>query len=163
MNETDFRRFIMILRSAGFVRASMIRSQNTVNFAYILYLTLRARRENPAHIETLVRRWFVMSVLTGRYTGSPETAFGVDIRNIADRNAQDYLGRGGAGGVVRRLLERGSSPADGHVSGKQPLFQCLSGEPGQGKRQGIHLERPHSPRPCSKAPRMFTTFFRGTT
>ena len=91
MNETDFRRFIMILRSAGFVRASMIRSQNTVNFAYILYLTLRARRENPAHIETLVRRWFVMSVLTGRYTGSPETAFGVDIRNIADRNAQDYL------------------------------------------------------------------------
>ena len=91
MNETDFRRFIMILRSAGFVRASMIRSQNTVNFAYILYLTLRARQENPAHIETLVRRWFVMSVLTGRYTGSPETAFGVDIRNIADRNAQDYL------------------------------------------------------------------------
>ena len=64
MNETDFRRFIMILRSAGFVRASMIRSQNTVNFAYILYLTLRARQENPAHIETLVRRWFVIEQRT---------------------------------------------------------------------------------------------------
>ena len=91
MNETDFKRFVMILRSAGFVSVSMIRSQNTVNFAYILYLTLRARQTNPAHIETLVRRWFVMSVLTGRYTGSPETAFGVDIRNIAEQNAQDYL------------------------------------------------------------------------
>ena len=91
MNETDFKRFVMILRSAGFVNTSMIRSQNTVNFAYILYLTLRARHTNPAHIETLVRRWFVMSVLTGRYTGSPETAFGVDIRNIAEQNAQDYL------------------------------------------------------------------------
>ena len=91
MNETDFKRFIMTLRSAGFVSASMIRSQNTVNFAYILYLTLRARHENPATIERLVRRWFVMSVLTGRYTGSPETAFGLDIRNIAKQNAQEYL------------------------------------------------------------------------
>ena len=91
MNETDFKRFVMILRSAGFVDASMIRSQNTVNFAYILYLTLRARHTNPVQIETLVRRWFVMSVLTGRYTGSPETAFGVDIRNVAEENAQDYL------------------------------------------------------------------------
>ena len=91
MNETDFKRFVMILRSAGFVDASMIRSQNTVNFAYILYLTLRARHMNPVQIETLVRRWFVMSVLTGRYTGSPETAFGVDIRNVAEQNEQDYL------------------------------------------------------------------------
>ena len=91
MNETDFKRFIMILRSAGFVNSSMIRSQNTVNFAYILYLTLRAQRKNPAHIETLVRRWFVMSVLTGRYTGSPETTFGVDIRNISEQNAEAYL------------------------------------------------------------------------
>ncbi len=91
MNETDFKRFVMILRSAGFVNASMIRSQNTVNFAYILYLTLRARGANSALVETLVRRWFVMSVLTGRYTGSPETVFGVDIRNIAGQDAQDYL------------------------------------------------------------------------
>ena len=91
MNETHFKRFVMILRSAGFVNASMIRSQNTVNFAYILYLTLRTQNANPALIESLVRRWFVMSVLTGRYTGSPETAFGVDIRNIREKDAQDYL------------------------------------------------------------------------
>ena len=91
MNETDFKRFIMILRSAGFVNTSMIRSQNTVNFAYILYLTLRAQGEKPALIETLVRRWFVMSVLTGRYTGSPETAFGVDVRNIGEQNAEAFL------------------------------------------------------------------------
>ncbi len=91
MKETDFKRFVMILRSAGFVNSSMIRSQNTVNFAYILYLTLRAQHTSPALIETLVRRWFVMSILTGRYTGSPETTFGVDIRNITEHNAQAYL------------------------------------------------------------------------
>ena len=91
MNETDFKSFIMILRSAGFVSASMIRSQNTVNFAYILYLTLRAKKVNPAEIGTLVRRWFVMSILTGRYTASPETAFGLDIRNLNEQDADSYL------------------------------------------------------------------------
>ena len=91
MNETNFKRFVMILRSAGFVDASMIRSQNTVNFAYILYLTLRAQGVAPEQIETLVRRWFVMSVLTGRDTGSPETAFSVDVRNIATQDASQYL------------------------------------------------------------------------
>ena len=91
MNETNFKRFVMILRSAGFVDSSMIRSQNTVNFAYVLYLTLRAQSVVPQEIETLVRRWFVMSVLTGRYTGSPETAFGADIRDIAAQGARPLL------------------------------------------------------------------------
>ncbi len=91
MNETNFKRFVMILRSAGFVDASLIRSKNTVNFAYILYLTLRAQKSEPAEIETLVRRWFVMSVLTGRYASSPETAFTVDIRGISAQGAGRYL------------------------------------------------------------------------
>ena len=91
MNETNFKRFCMILRSAGFVGSSLIRSQNTVNFAYILYLTLRAQSVAPERIETLVRRWFVMSVLTGRYTNSPETTFGVDIRNIENQGTSGYL------------------------------------------------------------------------
>ena len=91
MNETNFKRFIMILRSSGFVTASMIRSKNTINFAYILYLTLRAQNVDAAKIETLVRRWFVMSILTARYTGSSETAFDVDIRNINEQGVYQYL------------------------------------------------------------------------
>ena len=91
MNETNFKRFVMILRSAGFVDSSLIRSQNTLNFAYILYLTLRSQGEVPQRIETVVRRWFVMSVLTGRYTSNTETAFGVDIGNINGQGASCYL------------------------------------------------------------------------
>ena len=91
MNETNFKRFLMILHSAGFVDASLIRSQNTINFAYILYLTLREQHTAPDLIETLVRRWFVMSVLTGRYTNSPETTFGLDVRNIETQGARQYL------------------------------------------------------------------------
>ena len=91
MNETNFKRFVMILRSAGFVDSSLIRSQNTVNFANILFLTLRAQGEPPQQIERLVCRWFVMSVLTSRYTNSPETAFGVDIANLDSHGAAKYL------------------------------------------------------------------------
>ena len=91
MNETNFKRFVTILRSAGFEDASLVRSQNTVNFAYILFLALRKLKTAPAEIETLVRRWFVMSVLTRRYTNNPETAFSVDIRNIDQQGPQSYL------------------------------------------------------------------------
>ena len=91
INETNFKKFVMIIQSAGFVDASLVRSQNTLNFAYILYLKLRSQGEAPEKIEKLVRRWFVMSILTGRYTGSPETAFGVDIRNISTQGASVYL------------------------------------------------------------------------
>jgi hypothetical protein len=92
MDETDFKRFLMIIRSAGFIEAPMIRSRSALNFAYVLYLVLREQGEQPSQIERLVRRWFVMSVLTGRYSGSPETAFDRDIRQIDLRGADEYLG-----------------------------------------------------------------------
>lgn len=82
VNKTHFDRITMILRSAGLVVNNLISSQNAVNFAYILYLRGRADGLPPADIERLVRRWYAMSILRGRYSGSPETAFDVDIRQI---------------------------------------------------------------------------------
>jgi len=90
MNETNFKRFLMIIRSAGFVDASMIGSQNALNFAYILYLTLRDKKMADAEIERFVRRWFVMSVLTGRYSGSPESTIDYDIRQIHVQGIEAY-------------------------------------------------------------------------
>lgn len=90
MNETHFKRFIMIIRSAGFIDSSMIRSQNALNFAYILYLTLRDKGVANADIEHYVRRWYVMSVLTGRYSGSPESTIDFDIRRINDIGIETY-------------------------------------------------------------------------
>jgi hypothetical protein len=90
MNETHFKRFVMIIRSAGFVDSSMIGSQNALNFAYILYLFLRDRGIANEQIERHVRRWFVMSVLTGRYSGSPETRFDLDIRQLHSQGIDTY-------------------------------------------------------------------------
>ncbi len=91
MNETHFKRFVMILRSAGFVEASMIRSQMTLNFAYIVYLHLREKKYDAALIEKYVRKWFVISILTGRYSASPESSMDYDIRRINEKGFESYL------------------------------------------------------------------------
>ncbi|GAB4500972.1 MAG: DUF262 domain-containing protein [Anaerolineales bacterium] len=91
IHKTHHDRFTMIIRSAGFITSALIGGQNTLNFAYILYL--RARKEQlPAdEIESLVRRWFVMTMLTGRYSGTPESAFDFDIRQIEARGVKVHV------------------------------------------------------------------------
>ena len=91
VNETHFDRITMILRSAGFITSKLINSQNAINFAYILYLRGRAENIPPADLERAVRRWYAMSVLRGRYSGSPESTFDSDIRQIDSRGVLAYL------------------------------------------------------------------------
>ncbi|GAB6060634.1 GmrSD restriction endonuclease domain-containing protein [Desulfonatronum parangueonense] len=90
IKKTHFDRLTMTLRSIGFLTSSLIRSRNAVNFAYIVYLRGRSEGMSPDDIERLVRRWYAMSILTGRYSGNPETAFDVDIRQIASQGLQKY-------------------------------------------------------------------------
>ncbi len=91
INKTHFERLTMILRSAGFVTSDLITSRNAVNFAYTLYLRGRAEGLPADELERLVRRWYVMSTLTGRYTSSPETAFDLDIRQMASQGIKRYV------------------------------------------------------------------------
>ena len=90
INKTHFDRITMILRSAGFVTSDLIGGRNAVNFAYILYLRGRAEHVHAADLERLVRRWYATSILRGRYTGSPETAFDFDIRQVEARGLVAY-------------------------------------------------------------------------
>lgn len=91
INETNFKRFLMIIKSAGFISPKLIRSQNAINFAYIVYLKLKELGVNSVAIESYVRRWFVYSILTGRYSGSPESAFDFDIKQISQKPFDDYI------------------------------------------------------------------------
>ncbi len=90
MNQTHFERLTMILRSAGFITSSLIGGQNSVNFAYILYLRARAEGLPADNIGHIVRRWFVMSMLTGRYSGTPESQIDLDIRQIETHGVAAY-------------------------------------------------------------------------
>lgn len=91
INETNFKRFLMIIKSAGFISPKLIRSQNAINFAYIVYLKLKELGVNSVAIESYVRRWLVYSILTGRYSGSPESAFDFDIKQISQKPFDEYL------------------------------------------------------------------------
>jgi hypothetical protein len=91
INKTHFDRITMILRSAGFVTSDLIGGRNAVNFAYIIYLRGRTEGMPAADLERLVRRWYAMSILRARYTGSPETAFDFDIRQIEARGLNSYV------------------------------------------------------------------------
>jgi len=91
MNKSNFNRFLMIIKSAGFIDKTMVRSKNAINFAYILYLFLRKEKIHPARIETLVKKWFVLSVLKSRYSSSPESQFDFDIKQLNRIGAEEYL------------------------------------------------------------------------
>jgi hypothetical protein len=90
MNETSFKNLVMIIKSAGFVSPALITSKNAINFAYIVYQTLKNEGVPPHEIEQAVRRWFAMAVLTQRYSGSSETVFDEDIRQIDVQGFREY-------------------------------------------------------------------------
>ncbi len=89
VNQSNFERYVMILKSAGIIDGDLVRSQNVLNFGYILYLLLREKQIAPDKIESLVRRWVIMSIITQRYTSSPESQFDLDIRRLNE--AEDVV------------------------------------------------------------------------
>ena len=91
VNKTNFQRYLMIVKSTGIISPSMIRSQNVLNFGYALYLLLRSKGEDAAVIEKVVRRWMVLAILTGRYSGSPESTFDYDIKRFQTNNPMEFL------------------------------------------------------------------------
>ena len=87
MHKGNFQDFTAALRSAGFASPAIIGSKGAVNFAYNLYLTLKEDGSIPStDVKRWVQRWYVMSVLTGRYSGSSESIMDRDMRGIADRS-----------------------------------------------------------------------------
>lgn len=87
MHKGNFQDFTAALRSAGFISPAIIGSKGAVNFAYNLYLTLKEDGSIPStDVKRWVQRWYVMSVLTGRYSGSSESIMDRDMRGIADRS-----------------------------------------------------------------------------
>lgn len=124
INHTHFNRFTMILRSAGFIIGDLIGGRNAVNFAYILYLRGRTEGMPAADLERLVRRWYVTSILRGRYTGSPESAFDFDIRQVEARGLESYaqsvieneLPESFWTGMLPQLMDTSS--------GQSPYFLC---------------------------------------
>lgn len=77
--------FMHCLRMAGFRSGNMISSENNLLFSYILYLLGRTEyKVEEFRLRRIIARWFFMSSLTGRFTGSPESAMEFDLARFRD-------------------------------------------------------------------------------
>ena len=90
-NKSHYERFINLIQSAGFTHKKLIGSQGSLNFAYSLYLSLRSQSMAEVQIQNFVKRWFVMSMLTGRYSGSSESIIERDSKQILEKGIETYL------------------------------------------------------------------------
>lgn len=92
INGYNFSQFMLAIRSAGFTSKKLVNSVMAIDFAYAIYLLLQESKEIPVEeIKSFVQRWYVLSVLTGRYSASPETAFAKDIRAIEENGVKATL------------------------------------------------------------------------
>jgi len=72
--------FMQCIRQAGFRSEKTISSQNNLLMSYILYLMGRTEFQvDEFRLRGIIARWFFMSSLTGRFTGSPESAMEFDL------------------------------------------------------------------------------------
>lgn len=91
INETNLKRFVMILKSAGIISKNFYTSVNAVNLSYALYLMLRKHNMKQEIIEKIVKKWFVLSNLTGRYSGSVDSTVEADVKKFNPSDIQKYL------------------------------------------------------------------------
>lgn len=91
INQTNFERFTMILQSLGFIDSTLLPAYMAVDFSYGLYLYLKAIGKEEVFAEKYVQKWLIMSVLTERYSSSPETKIDEDIRKIREKGIDACL------------------------------------------------------------------------
>ncbi len=84
INEYNFKQFMQTIRSAGFISPKMVTSNMALDFAYALFLILQNSDEPVANRKRIVQRWYVLSILTQRYSASPESAFAKDLKVISE-------------------------------------------------------------------------------
>jgi hypothetical protein len=91
VKQNNYTDFLQIIDSTGFIDDNMIGSKNALNYAYVIYLIMKSNGTNTSIIKKVVSRWFVMSILTGRYSSSPETIIDRDVKDIDRRGVEAVL------------------------------------------------------------------------
>jgi hypothetical protein len=85
--------FLDTLVAAGFRSDEMITSKNSVLYTYVLFLLGKhGYGVDSFSLRKVIARWFFMSSLTGRYTGSFETQVEADFARLRNaKTANDFV------------------------------------------------------------------------
>lgn len=89
----NWHEFFKVLKRAGYTSSQFISSQMAVLYAYALWLIGKRDFDVDSHrLRESIARWFFMTVLTGRYTGSPESRMEQDLALLREaRTADDFV------------------------------------------------------------------------
>lgn len=91
---TSWHEYIKTVMAAGFRRSNEITSFNNVVLVYALYLIGRGYGLTHSQLRTTIARFFFMSALTGRYTGSFEAQITQDVQAFTEaESGPEYLER----------------------------------------------------------------------
>jgi len=85
--------FFKCLYRAGFRSDKMISSQTNMLYTYVLYLIGRTEYKiDDYRLRKVIAQWFFMTSLTGRYTGSSESAMESDLARFRDiSDGEEFL------------------------------------------------------------------------
>lgn len=90
LNIQNWHEFIKAVKQAGFARQDYISSKNNLLYAYIFFLIGREDFKMDLYeLKKLIGKWFFMSSITGRYTGSPETVMEMDLARLRGLTTAD--------------------------------------------------------------------------
>lgn len=90
----NWHEFLKAITRAGYRSGDTISSQMALLYAHIFYLVgKRDYKVDNYTLRQVIARWFFMSALTGRYTGSPETVMEQDLARLRDvSDATGFVG-----------------------------------------------------------------------
>jgi hypothetical protein len=84
--------FLKAIRQAGFLRADLISSDNTILYSYVLFLLGRHEYQMDWYeLRRAIASWFFFAALTGRYTGSPESRMEQDLAELRPLQGQSQF------------------------------------------------------------------------
>ena len=92
LNLTNWLEFLHVLERAGYRGSKMIASDNAILFTYALWLIGRKECGVPIdRLKEVMARWFFMSTITARYSGSFESQMERDLAPFKDDiGAEDF-------------------------------------------------------------------------
>lgn len=94
LNVLHWHEFLKSIAQAGYRGGSTISSNNNLIYSYVFYLLGKTEfGVANAELRRIIARWFFMCSLTGRYTGSPESAMEFDLARLREaQTADEFVG-----------------------------------------------------------------------
>ncbi len=93
MNLNHWHAFMNIEAEAGYLKSSLISSDNAVIFSYMLYLIGKTEyKVQPVELKRIMQRWVFMANIRGFYTDSPESTVErqlADLRSV--KTADEFV------------------------------------------------------------------------